>query len=456
MNPVRMRIITILFKLTVLALVFIGLPNPSQFTIDKLISIALFSFLLLLVTKELCLRRIETFLLLCFGLGIYYLEHIGSLEIILLGGFTGSVLSLIINQSSNKSKIFNVLPIIIILLLFLISSIINSVKLRTYLSTDPPLSQYTHDMGLYLKTYYLMGDYDYYRAHAVAFQNHAVPISPPADVWSWRLPTAFYLWKLIPGINGLNIYLLYIVFATLALLATYRIAKKIKVSQTLAIIPVYLLYSYLHFATYDWTLLQIEWWAAFFVIFGLYFLFDNKENYAITLFSLAAITREQLFIPFLMIALIATIYKNKHWQKFWVPVVCFGLMIIFHTYQISKIVDLQSGSQAFHLRLNGGMDLVNNTLAFGSWEYVFFAFKPFAILFFINGLSLFILKGKKQLMLLSFFSLPISYLIIGTSNINQAWGVLYIPIILISTIFTIKFLLNFNAKKLHLKYVNWN
>jgi len=59
-------------------------------------------------------------------------------------------------------------------------------------------------------------------------------------------------------------------------------------------------------------------------------------------------------------------------------------------------------------------------------------------------------------MLLSFFSLPISYLIIGTSNINQAWGVLYIPIILISTIFTIKFLLNFNAKKLHLKYVNWN
>jgi len=358
----------------ILLLVFLGLPNPSQQLIDKYIAITLFSYVILTASKSLGINKYYQGLILSIGGLTYYLFNIANFAMIILGTGFGFLLHFTIIFINKKINNPNIIPIFVILLLFIISSIINSVKLRTYLSTDPPLSQYTHDMGLYLKTYYLMGNYDYYHAHAVAFQNHAVPISPPADVWSWRLPTAFYLWKLIPGINGLNIYLFYVAFATLALLATYQIAKKIKVSQTLAIIPVYLLYSYLHFAAYDWTLLQIEWWAAFFVIFGLYFLFDNKENYAITFFSLAAITREQLFIPFLMIALIATIYKNKHWQKFWVPVVCFGLMIIFHTYQISKIVNLQSGSQAFHFRLNGGMDLVNNTLAFGSWEYVFFAF----------------------------------------------------------------------------------
>lgn len=421
-------------------LMFLGLPNPSQHYADKILTVALFGYVFLQVFRGLRLNKYLQIILIIIGLSIYYGNGIIDIKISVLGLALALTFQMLTFLASKNIKFGNLIPIFFIVFIFLLGSIINSQKLREYLAIDPPMSQYTHDMGLYLKTFYLMQNMDYYHAHAIAFQNHAVPHEPPADVWSWRLPTAFYVWRLIPINNGLNIYFIYLLLASVILLLSYKLSLMLVNNAYLAIIPSYLLYSYLHFASYDWTILQIEWWSMLFAIIAIYFIIKNKENFAILFFSLATITREQMLIPAFLIAVVNLIYRYKKWYKYWIPIICFGILFILHTYQINQIVSLSDGSRAFHLRLNGGLELLQNTLAFGSWEYIFFMLKPFAILFFLNGLSLVMVRGRIEMMLLSFFVLPISYLVIGTSSINQAWGVLYVPIILISTIFTIKLL----------------
>jgi len=78
------------------------------------------------------------------------------------------------------------------------------------------------------------------------------------------------------------------------------------------------------------------------------------------------------------------------------------------------------------------------SFAFGSWEYLLFKFRPFLILYFISGLLLLVRASWKSVMLLSFYLLPVSYIFIGTSSWNHVWGVLFVPVVLLSSVFIVK------------------
>jgi hypothetical protein len=421
-------------------LILLGLPNPANFT-DGVISLVLFSYVFRSLVADLKLKRWWlSVLVLLLVFGLYVKRSLLPVPYIFAGLLVGIILFYFVNLLANqfKKRYFYVLPII---LMFLISSFFNSSKLRNYLAADPAPKTYTHDMGLYLKTYYLMNNNDYYKAHLMAFQNHAY-FGVAGDVWGWRMPTTFYLWRVIPGNNGVNIYYLFIILASLALITTYSmglkvLSKKGSDGTYLILIPVYLLYSYLHFPAYDWTLLQIEWWAALFAIFALWSFLNKYRSLSISFFSLAVIMREQLLIPIFLIALLGLVVDRKYWWKYFIPVGVFIAFLMLHSGQVASVLGSSLNSGSFSLRLNGGLKLLHSTFAFGTWEYYFYQLRPFLVLFLLNIVSLLYRRKWSDFVFLAFFSLPLAYLVIGTSWENVVWGVLYVPVVLISTLFSL-------------------
>jgi hypothetical protein len=355
---------------------------------------------------------------------------------------------------------------VLFLFLVIVDAVSISPTLRNYLSTNPPKYQYTHDMGLYMKTYYLMEDQNYYKAHAEAFMGHNVP-GLPNDVWGWRLPTVFYIWRLLPGSDGSVIWFGFLGLVLMVLYGVFDMSRtwamKLKkgdgswlgkfATRSMPILSPLILWPYFHFALRDWTILQVEWWAMCFILLGFWQYFKKNFVWATVLFSIGLSIRELLLIPFLVIlgiyVLVWLVKKfvripdigmlrsrleddvmKKSWWVFALPVVVFFILISVHTYFVSLIVEL--GGNPFRLRFHGeGLGLFMTSFAFGSWEYLLFKFRPFLVVYFLSGLGLLWRLSWRSLVLLSFYLLPVSFLFIGTSSWNHVWGVLFVPVVLV-------------------------
>ncbi|NMC36066.1 hypothetical protein GYA49_03390 [Candidatus Beckwithbacteria bacterium] len=424
---------TIILKFALLALVFLGLVNPNgQF--DMYLGLAGSLTLLLFFLKKLKLPLWFYFI----GVGLAYLAdqqfanlEIKALPILLIAGLVLSLVSI----SYAYLKKYPQILLTGLLLVFLLTSWQNSSQLRTYLSANPQNGTYTHDMGLYLKTYYNMEKQNYYQAHLEAFKYHSVPTQGPRDVWGWRLPTVFYLWRLIPIQNGLAIHFELLLMFSLNLIAIYEIAKQLLPAklQFVSIVFPYLLLPYLHFAARDWTMLQIEWWAISFTLWASWAFIKQKTWLTVLLLSLAVCSRELLLIPIGLIALIALVKKWPKRFAYMIPVLAFSGMLIIHTFEIAQLVPLAKNASTFKLRFHGeGAALFMTTFAFGSWEYLLYAFRIFLGIYLVAIVGLLLSLQKYSAWFLPYFILPISYLVIGTSHWNHAWGVLYMPIVFLS------------------------
>jgi len=393
-------------KLIVFALLMMGLLNPTKNVGDGLIGVILFVYVFFVVYR--------------------------------------------VFLKNTKHKFIIILPILVA---FLITSIINSSDLRDFLSVNPREHEYTYDMGLYLKTYYLMKDgaWNYYQAHANAFNDHAVfgLGNLPTDVWGWRLPTLFYLWSIIPISNGVVIWWMFIGFCLLTFLAVYEITRLTlsKEKSYLAILAPYLFFPYLHFAARDWTMLQVEWWAVMIMIWGIYFYLKKKKLWSIVFFSLAMITRELLLIPFLILVFLAWLFKKRELKYFLIPVIVFIIFLIGHTLFVSQQVILIKGLSKYHFRLHGdGKSLLLTTLAFGSWEYLFYNLRLFTLMLGLVVIGFLRQITWRKTVVTASLILPLSYLLIGTSQWNHVWGVLYVPFIFLGLPWLIN---NFKTNKQH-------
>jgi hypothetical protein len=77
-------------------------------------------------------------------------------------------------------------------------------------------------------------------------------------------------------------------------------------------------------------------------------------------------------------------------------------------------------------------EVTQAAFAFGSWEYFFYFGRIFLILYGLGVLALIKKLTWQKAALLTFFTLPWFFLKIGTSRFNDYWGVLFVPIVLIS------------------------
>lgn len=384
------------------------------------------------------LKNFFIFLLLLLGLtnGTDNFDHIISGVVFLyVSCATFGLLKRLIKKYHFESKSW--LYVLPILVLFLISSLHNSSELRKYLEREPIPETYRTDMDDFLKTYYLMEKgQDYYTSFKEAVEQNAFKGAVSTNLWSWRLPTIFYLWKLLPGTSGIGIYYLFLLLCLTTFYISYKTALPV-VGDRWAVLSPYLLYPYLHFASRDATILQTEWWGMFLVVLGIYFISQKKYLQAVFFASLAMIIRELYILPFIFLSILTIVKKNKTWIWFVIPIVVFGLVLWRHAQVVSQHVDVSN--RFYELRLSGGKDIILATLAFGSWEYFFYRLRIFLLLYVIGlvgVLKRIKLNGHQSVLMiafLSFYMFPLAFLFIGTSIYNDYWGILYIPVLLIST-----------------------
>lgn len=321
----------------------------------------------------------------------------------------------------------------VLISIFLASSLVTSADLRKFLTSDLALYTYNNDPGVLYKTYlFLEQGFGYYESYRTAQLGRFEQPIVPGDIWGWRLPTIFYIWKILPG-GGLSIYYLYLILATTTLYAAYQITRRY-LGERLAILAPYLLFGYLHFGARNQMLLETEWWAVMVFIGGLYFLINSKKFWTAVLFSLTLLIREVYVLPIgLMLAW--AFWKRRDLVPFLtIPLVAYFALFIFHISQVANYID--AWGTLFRPRTVGGTLLLQQTLAFASWEYFFYQLRLFLMFFLaaVLGLVYLIVKKKRQeavFLILSFLPFPMAFLRFGTVPYNDYWGIIYMPLVLL-------------------------
>jgi|SRR3989344_1932102 len=324
-----------------------------------------------------------------------------------------------------------VLPLLIA---FVISAFVNSTSLRNYLSREPVDETYRTDMDDFLKTYYLMKKGNsYYLSFKQAVEANAFKSTVSANAWSWRTPTIFYIWKIIPGTNGVYIYYFFLGFVCITLLCAYKLIHSLLPQNRghYAILAPYLLYPYFHFATRDNTFLQTEWWGIQIAVWALYFLIKDRMGWAALLWTLTLTIRELFIIPFLLQITVLFIKRQPHRRILLIPLIIFGIFLLWHFQMVIQIVSATSGFFTPRLHTLGKM-IILPTLAFGSWEYLFSQWRVFIIFYIISAVGLFQVRSYSSWLIGCFLLFPVSFLFIGSSVYNDYWGIFYIPVVLIS------------------------
>ena len=342
-----------------------------------------------------------------------------------------------------KNLIFLVLGLLVFGIFITIFS--DGRNLKNYLN-EIPQEHYQTDMASYLKTYYLL------KENKPFYPSFADPIKDrleghyPGEIWGWKQPFLFYLWRIVPGRGSSILYLLGVFFA-LDLIAAYFIAKKF-IPGWQALLSPFLLYPYFHYPLVSDTALQVEWWAVSFFIWGLTAYLYDKKLLAGILFAICLAVRELFAIPILFLLLINILKKDyKGFIKLALPtaVVFIPYYIFFHTANVLNFESSNSITQSL-LRTNAasGWHLVRTTLAFGSWSYALYLIRPFILMLLFTTVFLFfaIIKTKnknkikqKYIALLASF-LPFFLISLKLPMLDawhDYWGIYYIPLLLIAT-----------------------
>lgn len=403
-------------------LLILGLINPvSGNTVDLFLGFFIFGFAAGIAIPS---------WVLALGLAVAT-GTIGGNPLTILGAVVGWVLA----QVLVKFRLVGKVSLLVLVVTFLVTSFATNRELVAYLSRDLPLYTYNNDPGVLYKTYLLLsGDMNYYDAYRTAQLGRFEQPLVPGDIWGWRLPTIFFLWRLLPGTSGISIYILYLALAACVLYVAYLIAVRYLGSR-LGILAPYLLFPYLHFGARDQMFLETEWWGVFLFIIGLFFLIGGRYFWAIVFLSLTVLVREVYVLPLVLMFTFALIKRRGMLAVFAIPLSAFGVLYLFHIIWTSYYIDAWGTLKSARV-LESGWFFVQQTLAFASWEYLFFNFRPFLIFLVLAAfglISLYMRRSKEEAIIwaLAALSFPLSFLRFGTVPYNDYWGIIYVPLVLI-------------------------
>lgn len=410
------------FKIAVSIFLVLGILNPiGESELDVATAGFILGFSILFVTSAFKRNIILIIILLLISWLLF--GKFKNLESIFVhSSLIGTFLAMLLSRIKLTK-----LGIWILILVFVANSWAISGQLRNYLTSDIP---YNNDPGVLLKTYKLIENgQDYYKSFKEAQLGRFALSIMPKDIWGWRLPTIFYIWKLLPG-NALSIYFLYLLMACCLLYVSYQIGKRY-LGEKLGFISPYLLLPYLHFGARDQMFLETEWWSVSIFIFAIYFLIKTKLLISTVLLSLTLLIREVYLLP-IGLMLIYSIFKQRRLiSVFLIPIISFAIFFLYHIYRVNYFIDAW-GTLFTARTVNNGIYFLQQTLAFASWEYLLNQFRPFLLLTLAAAIGcLYILKVQKKqeviFLLLAFLPFPIAFLRFGTTPFNDYWGLIYIP-----------------------------
>ncbi len=311
---------------------------------------------------------------------------------------------------------------------------------------NPKDYEYRGDGMIFLKTYYLLKSnsnfYDTYR-QATGRDNSKRQLK--ADVFTWRLPTIFYFWRLF-AINGYQILIIYWILAFLFLLSIFFLLKRLSgiIASWLGVI---LILPY--FAGNLWykdSFLFTEWWSLFFFIIGLTFFIYKKYRVAWFILLFSVLIRELILIP-LICFLIWSLLEKRNRLFFTTIVAIFIIFFVLHySLVISSFNNNRESMTTFNLLLHRFHPFVRlgflRMTAFSFWSYPFIKFRVNLILFVIGLVSLlkYLVSHWEKLddkfyIYISSWSFLLVLPFITSSLENDYWGILFMPILLITVPF---------------------
>jgi len=325
------------------------------------------------------------------------------------------------------------------------TALIDGAQLRAQLTQDisPPfmtdMDAYQHSLNLYKETG------DYYRSFATSLQGLDLNYHTgqyAGEIWGWKQPLIFTLWKMVPG-KAAGVQWLAVMAFSLILLAAFKIARIFLPPQQALITP-FIVWPYFHYPLVEITLLQVEWWALVFFFLG--FMAYQLKRYWLTgiFFALCLAVRELFAIPILGLVIIQILRKRfKTVLSLSLPTILFFLPY-YYFYHLKNVFQYEAFDLLSGETLRSGTlskwELVRTTLAYNSWSYGSWMIRPFLVLLIINSLGLLflIIIKKKRWQFLSLLTVYLlfflfSFLVNMMDTWHDYWGIYYIPMLLLTT-----------------------
>lgn len=296
---------------------------------------------------------------------------------------------------------------------------------------SPELGKHWSDEMVFLRTFQFMktGEHYYDAVERATKEDGKITSYSTSDVFTWRMPTIFYLWSFVAN-DGVEIGITFIVLSACSLLSIYFIVRKCLGPLLSLCSPLFLFPYFLDAFHYGPSFLSTEWWGLFFFIPGLCALLYKKTTTATIFLSLAVITRELFIIPAFSLFFVSLWLKTNRVVFANVLFVFFTLFLVhFSLIQQRNIVKVANNPFARIHSLS--KILFQREVAFSMRLYPLLEFKLPLFLFFISTSTLvvkIIMKHENSLYLLSSY-LPFATLSIFTGGIyNNYWGILFMPL----------------------------
>lgn len=331
-------------------------------------------------------------------------------------------------------KIFFLLNIFFFLVsLALAPVLINYFNIKV--DAEPIEKTYRSDEISYLKTFYLMEKgQNYYTAHQQARADLIGAGNLKKDIFTWRLPTIFYFWKILAN-NGDGIFVIFIFLLLNFLMSIFYLIKNFS-NKLGGLVSVLLILPYVFdLLSYKTAFLFIEIWAVIFLIIGLSLISSKRYIESTILFTMAVSTRELMVIP-LLICLIIAFAKKEVKYPFIISLFFFVMIMGFHYLKIQNM-QLPSASGSLFSRFHGfSLTNLQQMSSFLMRRYVLFGYKTHYLIILLGLIALLVnLKLNKSKFYLYFFGSVSSLLIllpVISVKENNYWGILFIPLIIIS------------------------
>jgi len=302
--------------------------------------------------------------------------------------------------------------------------------------SEPKDNMYTTDEKIYLKSFYLQKQgLSYYQAQLLAVEKEEGNITLDTNVFAWRLPTIFFIWKIF-AVDGYQIVRLFWFLTFISFACIFFINKKFTNLLFAFLGPILLLPYFYDALTYQTSFLLTEWWAWFVLIFALFLFIYRRFFLAWPFFLLSCLIREQMIIPIVAFFILSLFFK-KHRRYFLLIILFFLLFFNQHYKSVVLATNIQTTGNILNSitkRVHGFQKIsFLKITAFLMRRYPLIQHKINQIIILISALSLTINILKKPInhylyyFLASSWSLFITIPFIITGAHTDYWGILFMP-----------------------------
>jgi hypothetical protein len=291
---------------------------------------------------------------------------------------------------------------------------------------------YTNDGLSFLRTYELMktgwGYYPAFRQGVIDDKRHdASFLTSP---FNYREPFVFYLWKVLPGSNGGDLWRWFVLFAVVLIVCSYVLASSLAPPGAALLAPVALLSWFYYFVWQGSWFLLTEVWAAGFGLIAVTLLVKRKAIPSILFLTAAVAAREFMLVLVPTWILVWWVVGHQK-SRLWFALAAIAGPVAVLAAHFVAVPHTSTGVTSVAAWTHGGIDRLISALMFGfgampGWQWLSLAIAVAAV----AGAAL-AQPRWLQVALLATALLPMAFLLSFSVGMDgYYWGAFYAPIMI--------------------------